>query len=114
MEILRAFVKEYPVVCVLKDSRTAVAQSGRQTFLNLAGNSAMAKAGSGDVLAGTITGLLAQGTEVFEAASLGVFLHACGGDAAREMKGTYSVLAGDLITGIENVLREQNGGEEQL
>ena len=114
MEILRAFVKEYPVVCALKDSRTAVAQSGRRTFLNLAGNSAMAKAGSGDVLAGTITGLLAQGTEVFEAASLGVFLHACGGDAAREMKGTYSVLAGDLITGIENVLREQNGGEEQL
>lgn len=114
MEILRAFVGEYPVVCALKDSRTAVAQSGRQTFLNLAGNNAMAKAGSGDVLAGTITGLLAQRMGAFEGAALGVFIHACGGDEARKEKGAYSVLARNLTAGIENVLRGQNGGENQL
>lgn len=105
MTILRAFTGEYPAVCALKDSRTAVAQRGRQTFLNLAGNNAMAKAGSGDVLAGTITGLLAQGMGAFEGAAMGVFLHACGGDEARKEKGAYSVLARDLTAGIEDVLR---------
>ena len=89
-----------------------MAQKGKPPFLNLAGNSAMAKAGSGDVLAGVITGLSAQGMDAFGSACLGVFLHACGGDEARGAKGAYSVLAGDLIAGIENVLRKQDRGEE--
>ena len=72
----------------------------------------MAKAGSGDVLAGAITGLCAQGMDAFGSACLGVFLHACGGDEARGAKGAYSVLAGDIIAGIENVLRKQDRGEE--
>ena len=112
LETVREFTEEYPAVCVLKDSRTAVAQKGKPPFLNLAGNSAMAKAGSGDVLAGVITGLSAQGMDAFGSACLGVFLHACGGDEARGAKGAYSVLAGDLIAGIENVLRKQDRGEE--
>lgn len=112
LDLVRKFTEEYPVVCVLKDSRTAAAMKGRHTFLNLAGNSAMAKAGSGDVLAGVITGLSAQGMELFESACLGVFLHACGGDEARGKKGAYSVLAGDLTAGIEAVLRKQDRGEE--
>lgn len=106
MEILREFVTAYPAVCVLKDSRTAVMEKGRHPFLNLAGNSAMAKAGSGDVLSGVITGLRAQGMNAFESAALGVFLHACGGDAARDAKGHYSVLARDLIAGIETCIKD--------
>ncbi len=105
-DLLREFVREYPVTCVLKDSRTLVAEQGRHTFVNLAGNSAMAKAGSGDVLSGVITGLAAQGMSGWECASLGVFLHACGGDEARTEKGSYSVLAGDLIRGIEKAMKE--------
>ena len=100
MEIITQFTEEYPAVCVLKDSRTLVKSSKRHAFLNLAGNPAMAKAGSGDVLAGVITGLAAQGMNAYESASLGVFLHACGGDEARAAKGNYSVLARDLIDGI--------------
>lgn len=110
MEIVDQFVSNYPVVCILKDSRTVVAASGRQKFVNLAGNSAMAKAGSGDVLAGVITGLLAQGMERFDAAVLGVFLHACGGDAAKKKKGSYSVLARDLIEGIGQCMAETEEG----
>lgn len=106
MEILREFVTAYPAVCALKDSRTAVMEKGRHPFLNLAGNSAMAKAGSGDVLSGVITGLRAQGMNAFESAALGVFLHACGGDAARDAKGHYSVLARDLIAGIETCIKD--------
>ncbi len=103
------FAAEYPVICVLKDSRTAVSCRGRNTFVNLAGNSAMAKAGSGDVLAGVIAGLMAQGKEPFDAACLGVFLHACGGDEAREAEGAYSVLARDLITGIRQCMKKYQG-----
>ena len=108
MEIVSKFAEEYPAVCVLKDSRTVVQAKGKHPFLNLAGNSAMAKAGSGDVLAGVITGLTAQGMEVYESASLGVFLHACGGDKARDEKGRYSVLARDLIEGIEKCIKEND------
>ena len=104
LEIIREFTEKYPAVCVLKDSRTFVKEKGRHPFFNLAGNSAMAKAGSGDVLAGVITGLSAQGMQAYESASLGVFLHACGGDAAKEAKGSYSVLARDLIAGIEKCM----------
>lgn len=106
MEILGRFTEKYPVVCALKDSCTVTAQKGRQSFVNLAGNSAMAKAGSGDVLAGTVTGLLAQGMELFEGAALGVFLHACGGDEARAETGPYSVSAQDLIRGIAHVMKK--------
>ena len=100
LEIIEDFTEKYPVVCVMKDSRTIVKERGRHSFVNLAGNSAMAKAGAGDVLAGVITGLVAQGMNTYEGALLGVFLHACGGDEARRLKGDYSVLARDLIDGV--------------
>ena len=105
MQILDQFTERYPAVCVLKDSRTVAACLGYPKFVTLAGTSAMAKAGSGDVLAGVITGLLAQGMEPFRGAALGVWLHACGGDAARDEKGAYSVLAGDLIDGIQKCIK---------
>lgn len=107
LDILRAFAGRYPVVCVLKDSRTAVCEKERPVFVNLAGNSAMAKGGAGDVLAGVISGLLAQGMASYDGAALGVYLHACGGDEARKRKGSYSVLAGDLITGIGKVAADE-------
>lgn len=108
METVRRFTEKYPVTCVLKDSRTIVRQKGRHPFINLAGNSAMAKAGSGDVLAGVITGILAQGRDAYQSACLGVYIHACGGDEARKEKGSYSVLARDLITGIEMCIKKNN------
>ena len=108
---LQEFVRMYGVVCALKDARTLVAAQDRQMFLNTAGNSAMAKAGSGDVLAGVITGLLAQHMSAYEAAVLGVYLHACGGDEARECCGAYSVLAQDLTDGIKTCIKETKRGE---
>lgn len=100
------FTEQYPVVCVLKDARTIVAERARKFFINTAGNQAMAKAGSGDVLAGVITGLLAGHMEAYEGAVLGVYLHACGGDQAKRMLGSYSVLAEDLITGAGRCMKE--------
>lgn len=88
----------------MKDARTVVACAGRQTYVNISGNAAMAKAGSGDVLAGIITGLLAQGKDCFEGACIGVLLHGMAGDAAKVEKGSYSVLARELADGIAAVL----------
>lgn len=110
MERLHTFVKQYPVVCVMKDARTLVAKEHENTYLNLSGNAAMAKAGSGDVLAGIITGILAQQCELYTSACLGVFLHGLAGDEARDKKGEYSVLASDLIDQIGNVLKNIRGG----
>ena len=62
----------------------------------------MAKAGSGDVLTGVITGMLAQGKKCYEGTVLGVYLHGLAGDDARDRRGAYSVLARDLIEGIRN------------
>lgn len=87
IDAARAFAEKYPVVCVMKDARTVVACAGRQTYVNISGNAAMAKAGSGDVLAGIITGLLAQGKDCFECACIGVLLHGMAGDAAKVEKG---------------------------
>ena len=80
-------------------------QTNRQRFVNLAGNNSMAKGGSGDVLAGTIAGLLEQHMAPFEATTVGVFLHACGGDEAKKSKGSYSVLARDLIQGMADAMK---------
>ncbi|MBO4609666.1 MAG: NAD(P)H-hydrate dehydratase [Lachnospiraceae bacterium] len=60
------------------------------------GNSGMATAGSGDVLAGIITGLLAQGLEAHTAASYGVRIHALAGDAAAMVHGEHGLMAGDI------------------
>lgn len=105
MEKLHAFVERYKVVCVLKDARTLVAKEHQNTYLNLSGNAAMAKAGSGDVLAGVIVGILAQQCEPYTSACLGVFLHGLAGDMVRDKKGAYSVLASDLVAEISSVLK---------
>lgn len=111
--ILDEFTGKYKAVCVLKDSRTITACQGCRSFVNLAGNSAMAKAGSGDVLAGVITGLAAQGMDAFQSAALGVWIHACGGDEAREEKGSRGVLARDLIDGIQKCMKRAEESMEK-
>ena len=106
LELLEQFVNKYPVTCVLKDARTLIGNANENTFLNLTGNSAMAKGGSGDVLTGIISGILAQKVEAYQAACLGVYLHGLSGDFAKEQKGAYSVLAGDLVDSVGEILKQ--------
>lgn len=91
------FCKKYRCIMVLKGAHTAVISQDGNVSFNSTGNPGMATAGSGDVLSGIITGLLAQGYTPQNAAKLGVWLHGKAGDTGRDAKGEFSLLAGDII-----------------
>ncbi len=84
-------------IVVSKDARTIICGKNGAVCLNKDGNSGMATAGSGDVLAGVLAGLLAQGMDPFKAACIGTYWHAKAGDAAAKTKGERSVSASALI-----------------
>lgn len=90
------YASRWGITCVLKDAATAVSDRDGRLYLNTSGNSAMAKAGSGDVLAGMIGALCAQGMEIFEGAALSVYLHGLAGDEYQKRHGRASLLAGEL------------------
>lgn len=98
------WVSNHKHILALKDARTVVTD-GEHIYLNTSGNSAMAKAGSGDVLTGIIAGLLAQGLEPFQATSLSVYIHGLAADFYVESKSKYSLLASDLIDSLSQVLK---------
>lgn len=106
VQIARRTATDFNLVLALKGSPTLVAEPQGEVYVNPTGNSGMATAGSGDVLTGIITGLLAQklGLEkdrpiseiVLESALAGVYLHGLAGDLAKAEKTSYSMIAGDI------------------
>lgn len=109
LRALREFTDKTGAVCVLKDAGTLIGKNGERTVMNPSGNSAMAKAGSGDILAGVIAGFLAQGMDCYDGAVLGTYIHGRAGDHAREAKGSYSVMAEDIILQIGTAINECAG-----
>lgn len=97
---------KYNCITVLKTHRTVVCNNNLELHTNNHGNSALAKAGSGDVLAGIIAGLLAQKMPPFEASKLGVYLHSRAGEIASEEMTEYSVLASDLPQYLHKAIKE--------
>ena len=96
-DVAGQFAAKYGVTVVLKDSNTVIASSDGRRYLSDNGNAGMAKGGSGDVLAGIIASLLAQGASPLQAAVAGVFLHASAGDLAEQNLTQYAMLPSDLI-----------------
>lgn len=97
--------EKFGCVTVLKTHKTYVYSPDGREYTNTTGNNSMAKAGSGDVLTGIISGLLAQGMDLFEGACLGVYLHGLCGDLAKEKLTEYSVMADDLISFIPDAVK---------
>ncbi|HEY8241613.1 MAG TPA: NAD(P)H-hydrate dehydratase, partial [Kiritimatiellia bacterium] len=93
----RAAARETGSVVVLKGAGTIVAEHGKPSQVNMTGNPGMATGGTGDVLAGLITGLLGQGFSAFDAARSGVYIHGRAGDNAAWRKSQVSLTAGDVI-----------------
>ncbi len=99
LEKAKKFTEEYHCILVLKGAHTITFHEGKG-FINNTGNPGMATAGSGDVLTGMITGLVACGYKPFQAAILGVYLHGRAGDIAALSEGQDSVTAGKIIEAI--------------
>lgn len=112
------FAGKLHVIVVAKDARTFVCAENKPIYMNIYGNSGMATAGSGDVLAGIIAGIMAQhvgwrkalsGAQneegvldaAFRMACAGVRLHAAAGDAVAREKGEYACMAGDLAKEVQ-------------
>lgn len=94
---LRVASAKYGLVILLKGAGTLVAVPSGKLYKNTTGNPGMATAGSGDVLAGIIGGLLAQGYSPEEAAIKGVFMHGKAGDAVLKYKKQEALIASDII-----------------
>ena len=97
--------EKYNCTVVLKTHRTIICDRSN-LFINEHGNSALAKAGTGDVLAGIISGLLAQKMELFEVAKLSVYLHSRAGEIASEELTEYSVMASDIPKYLPSAIKE--------
>lgn len=106
LELLKDFSVKYKCVVVLKGAHTAVSYQGKIWF-NSSGNAALATAGSGDVLTGIITSLLAQGYGCLEASIMGVFIHGRTADLGIESdESLESFIASDAIAFLANVFKE--------
>lgn len=95
-EGISKFASEYNAVVVLKSSDTLISGGQGDSYVNRGSNSGLAKGGSGDVLAGLLTGLYAQGMKAADAAVAAVYIHAQAGACARSLKGARAMLPSDL------------------
>lgn len=106
LEKLKALSERLQSVIVLKGAFTSVAAPGGRVYFNSTGNPGMATGGSGDVLTGILTGLMAQGYNAVEAALLGVYIHGLSGDLAVPETGMESLIASDLIEYLPDAFRQ--------
>lgn len=103
--VAERFAHNWGHVVVLKGAYTVIAAPDGLTALIPVASAALARAGTGDVLAGLIIGLRAQGVEAFPAAVIGAWIHAQAGlSAARKLGSSASVLAGDVLRHVPDVL----------
>lgn len=109
LAVAQKFAQEWGHVVVLKGAFTVIATpDGRTTTIPVA-SPALARAGTGDVLAGLITGLRAQGVEAYDAARASAWIHAQAGLSAAEFLGsTGAVMAGDVLDTIPDVIADLN------
>jgi hydroxyethylthiazole kinase-like uncharacterized protein yjeF len=100
------FSKKYKLIVILKGAHTCISLPSGECYFNTTGNPGMAKGGSGDVLTGLITGLLAQGYDSLPASLLGVFIHGYAGDLAKESIGETGMIAGDICDFLPTALKQ--------
>jgi NAD(P)H-hydrate epimerase len=111
---VREFATKHRVITVLKGSRSLIADTNGEIYVNSTGNAGMATAGSGDVLTGLAAGFLAQRPqEPLRATIAAVYIHGLAGDIAASKLGMRSLIASDIIENLsEAILRV--GGDAEL
>ncbi|MGE5595703.1 MAG: NAD(P)H-hydrate dehydratase, partial [Hyphomicrobiales bacterium] len=106
LQAAREAAERFGCTVVLKGAHTVVCAADGRTRLSPYANPLLATAGSGDILAGMIGAYLAQGLEPFDAACLGVYLHAATGEAIREEYGHGGLLASEIAERLPRVVKE--------
>ncbi len=96
---------EWNKTIVLKGANTVIAAPDGRLRINISANAGMATAGTGDVLAGAISGLLAQGMDFFDAACLGTYLHSIAGERTALRFGDAGMIASDLLAELPLAIR---------
>lgn len=104
-EVALKFAKIWNKIVVLKGANTVIAPPKSGVKISPFANPALATAGTGDILAGIISGLLAQGLNLFDASCVGVYLHGLAGEIARKKIGDAGVLASDLLPILPETIR---------
>jgi len=104
--IARKVAQEWHKTVVLKGAYTVIAAPDGRCRVSPIANPGLASAGTGDVLAGAIAGLLAQGLSLFDAATCGVFLHGEAGEAVRAELGDAGMIASDLLPVLPLVIKQ--------
>ena len=108
--VARDFSAEKGVICLLKDHNTVISD-GELVYINQSGNAGMASAGMGDVLAGIIGSIAARehlcrnNNDYLLCAAVGAYVHGAAGDAAADKSGQYSLMASDLLSEINAIIR---------
>ena len=98
--------KIYNITIVLKGHYTMTVRPDSKVYVNSSGNPGMATPGSGDVLTGVISALIAQNYPADWSVVLGVYLHGLAGDLAAQEHGTYGMLAGDIVENLGKAIME--------
>ncbi len=96
--------KDLRIIVALKGHNTVITD-GTVTYVNTTGNPGMAVGGSGDILAGIITGLLGQGIKPLEATACGVWLHGAAGDLCAKEIGQYGMLPSDMLNVLPRLMK---------
>jgi NAD(P)H-hydrate epimerase len=109
--IAQQAARDWQHVVVLKGAHSVVAAHDERVAISPFANPGLATAGTGDVLAGSIVGFLAQGLPPYEAAVAGVYVHGAAGDHATESLGNAGTVAGDLLPLLPQVLKELRSGD---
>lgn len=97
LEKQKEFSKDHKVYLLLKGAHTSVSTPDGKVYFNATGNSGMATGGSGDILTGMITSLLAQKYDPLEATLIGVYIHGLAGDFTAERLGKEAMLPSDIV-----------------
>lgn len=106
----RRFADESRAIVCLKSVPMVTAVPAEPLILNATGNPGMATAGAGDVLTGTIAGLIAQGVDAEEAGALGCYLHGLAGDVAARRLGMRGLIAGDILRALPAAIMALESG----